>query len=203
MPSDRTAQNAPEQEMPTASGAVRPLRPDEVKQTLAVRLVPTIDKIRQLSTKFGLRPYRVFLVHVQWTGERIGLGTPIEISRREVQPTPRIRDMSSTIEMLSAFGRLEEGAITVDKISPLWSEDDLLGATPDLIETSLPRAGKHNCEFFWEVQENRPVSPPPVPRRYAPASTPTLSRGGMSWRMVLTKQSVNRTRNQQFKRSEA
>ena len=204
MPNDRTAQNAPEQDQPTVTGSVRPLRTDEVRGTLAVRLVPTVDKIRQLATSFGVRPYRVFIVHVQWTGAKIGLGAPIEISRREVLPTPRIRDLTSTVEVLSTFGRLEEGGISIDKISPLWSEDDLMGKTPDLTDPTLPRGGKHNCDCFWEVQENRGVCPAPIVRQYSPPSVaPTLSRGGMSWRVVLTKRAVNRSRQQTSSRTEA
>lgn len=197
---DRTDQNAPEQEKPTVSGAVRPLRTDEVRQTLAVSLGPVVDEIRQLATDFGIRPYRVFLIHVRWSGGKIGVGTPQEISRREILPTPKVRDMTNTVEVLSAFGRLEEGAVAVEKISAKWSEDDLLGKTPDLTDPAVPRAGRHECDFFWEIQENRGVIPPPVPRQYVPGAVPTLSRGGMAWRITLTKRAVNRSRQQTFDR---
>ena len=83
MAGDRTNQNDPAADLPEAAGAVRPLRPDEVKASLMSRLVPNIDKIRQIATSLGLRPYRVFLVHILWTGDRIGEGQPTEISRRD------------------------------------------------------------------------------------------------------------------------
>ena len=198
MPTDRAAQNAPEQDQPVLSGVVRPLRTDEMGRTLAVRLTPTVDKLRQLLTGFGVRAYRVFMVHVQWSGEAIGRGNPNEIARREILPTPRVRELSSTAEVLSAFGRLEEGGIAIDKITASLAEDDLMGHTPDLVDPANPRAGKRNVEFFWEVMENRPVFPTPVPRRYVPGAAPTLSRGGMGWRVNLTKQSVDRSRQQQM-----
>ena len=203
MAGDRTQQNDPAAELPEAAGAVRPLRPDEVKESLMSRLVPQIDKIRQIATEIGLRPYRVFIVHILWTGDRIGEGQPQEISRREILPTPRIRDMSATTEVLSSFGRVEEGGIVVDRISAKFSEDDLMGKTPDLTDPALPRGGKHNCDFFWEVQENRGVSPAPVVRQYVPAAAPSLSRGGMSWRVPLSKRAVNRSRQQTSSRTEA
>ena len=197
---DRTQQNDPAADMPEAAGSVRPLRRDEVKSSLMNRLVPNIDKIRQLPVNLGLRPYRVFMVHILWSGERIGEGQPQETSRREILPTPRIRDMSATSEVLSAFGRTEEGGIVVDRISAKFSEDDLMGATPDLIEPAMPRTGKRNGDFFWEVQESRPGTPNPIPRRYVPSGTPTLMRGGLHWRVPLNKQMVNRSRNQTMDR---
>jgi len=200
MVADRTQQNDPAAELPEAAGFVRPLRHDEVRASLMSRLVPSIDKIRQIATDLGLRPYRVYLIHILWSGDRVGDGHPEEISRREILPTPRIRDMSATTEVLSQFGRVEEGGILVDRISAKFSEDDLMGATPDLIDSDSPRTGKRNAEFFWEVQENRPGCPNPPPRRFAPAGAPTLMRGGLSWRLPLTKQMVNRSRHQTMDR---
>ena len=200
MAGDRTNQNDPAADLPEAAGAVRPLRSDEVKASLMSRLVPNIDKIRQIATSLGLRPYRVFLVHMLWSGDRIGDGQPQEISRREILPTPRIRDMSATTEVLSSFGRVEEGGIVVDRISAKFSEDDLMGVTPDLLDPALLRTGKRNGDFFWEVQESRPGFPNPMPRRYAPSGTPTLMRGGLHWRIPLAKQMVNRSRNQTMDR---
>ena len=200
MAGDRTQQNDPAAELPEAAGAVRPLRPDEVKESLMSALVPQIDKIRQIATSLGLRPYRVFIVHILWTGDRIGEGQPQEISRREILPTPRIRDMSATTEVLSSFGRVEEGGIVVDRISAKFSEDDLMGVTPDLLDPALLRTGKRNGEMFWEVQENRPGFVQAMPRRYVPSGTPTLMRGGLHWRVPLAKQMVNRSRNQTMDR---
>jgi hypothetical protein len=167
------------------------------------RLQPAIDRVRQIPTDLGLRPYRVFLIHVLWSGERIGEGQPQEISRHEILPTPRVRDMASTSEVLSAIGRVEEGGIVVDRISAKYSEDDLMGATADMIDPAAPRTGKRNAEFFWEVRENRPTQPSTIPRRYIVASTPTLMRGGLHWRVALNKVMVNRNRQQGFDRKQA
>jgi hypothetical protein len=203
MAGDRTQQNDPAAELPELAGSVRPLRPDEVKRSLMSTLSPVIDNIRQIAVQLGLRPYRVFIVHVLWTGVKVGDGNPLEISRREILPTPRIRDMSATTEVLSAFGRVEEGGIVIDRISAKYSEDDLTGKTPDLIDPAMPRTGKRNGEYFWEVQENRPGFPRTLPRRYVHAAAPTLMRGGSHWRIPLNKQNVDRSRNQTFDRRQA
>ena len=195
MASDRTPQNAPENELPQLAGAVRPLRPDQLRQTLASKLVPIVDKIRQLSTTFGTRPYRVFLVHVLWSGGRIGAGTPAEVSRREILPTPKVVDLSSTVEMISAFGRTEDGSVVVEEISDKFSEDDLMGGTPDLVDAANPNTGRSNAEFFWETQEQRNTSPVPVVRHYVPAGAPTR-KPPMGWRISLNKRDADRTRPQ-------
>ena len=111
--------------------------------------------------------------------------------------------MSATTEVLSAFGRVEEGGIVVDRISAKFSEDDLTGKTPDLIDPAITRTGKRNGEYFWEVQENRPGFPKTIPRRYLHAAAPTLMRGGSQWRIPLNKQNTDRSRNQTFDRRQA
>ncbi len=191
MASDRTPQNAPEAEIPQLAGAVRPLRQDEIRRTLAAKLVPTVDKLRQLSTTFGCRPYRVFLVHVLWSGGRVGSGTPSEIGRREILPTPYVIDLSSTTELLSPFGRTEDGSAIVDQISEKFSEDDLMGGTPDLADPASPYTGRPGAEFFWEVRESRDTSPAPVARHYVPAGAPTR-KPPMGWRITLTKRDADR-----------
>jgi hypothetical protein len=188
-------------EISAEGGAVYPVEPGQM--TLAERLVETVDRIRQLNTSLGLRPYRVFLIHVQWSGAKIGLGQPKEISRREILPTPRVRDISSTSEVYTNMGRVEEGGVVIDEVSARFSEDDLMGKTSDLLDPAAPRSGQKNAEFFYEVVESRAIAPNPIPRRYTPSAVPTLNRGNCSWRIVLSKVMANRSRQQTFDRQEA
>lgn len=200
MAADRVPQFQPAADLLEQTGTVRPLPAQQVNQSLAGRLVPVVDRIRQINTRLGLRPYRVFLVHVQWSGAQIGLGSPQEISRREILPTPRVRDISSTSEVYTNMGRVEEGGVVIDQVSAKWAEDDLMGRTPDLLDPAVPRSGKRNAEFFYEVVENRATMPNPIPRRYTPSAAPTLSRDGFAWRVVLSKVMANRSRQQTFDR---
>jgi hypothetical protein len=191
---DRTKSGTPLAELPEVTGQVRPERPGE-GLPLAVRLVPIVDRIRQLNTRFGIRPYRVFLVHLQWSGNRIGDGTPWELSRKEILPTPKVIDMSSTQEILRFAGLTEEGTVRITEISAKYTEDDLMGRTPDLIDPEMPRTGLRNCEFFWELVERRPSNPPSVPRRYVPSAVPMLGRDQFEWTVTVTKVSADRPRN--------
>jgi hypothetical protein len=178
-----------------ADGVVRPLQPRDVPQTLAAQLTPLVDQLRQLAVDFGVRPYRAYLVHVAWTGNSVGDGSAVETSRREILPTPRVRDMGGLGEILESFGTTEAGSLTVDRISARFSEDELMGLTPDLLDPVLPRTGARNREFFWIIQENRPSCPPGRPRRFIPAAAPTLLRAGMEWRITLKKQELDPARN--------
>jgi hypothetical protein len=182
---------------------VRPLRPNEAATTFAAQMTPIVDELRQLATDFGIRPYRVFLVHIQWSGTRLGEGTPTEISRRELLPTPRVRDLGSTNEVLRSVGLAESGSLFVDQISAKYAEDDLMGRTPDLQDPAMPRTSTRNVDFFWEVQEFRPGQPPAVPRRYVPANAPTLKKDGFQWAVSLAKQDFDRSRQQTFDRRSA
>jgi hypothetical protein len=106
-----------------------------------------------------------------------------------------VTDISATTEVLRPFGLTEEGGLIIDQVSPRYTEDDLMGRTPDLQELDLPRTGLPNAEFFWEVTESRPSEPPSVRRQYKPASVPMLARDGFHWKVILTKTDYDPGRN--------
>lgn len=191
MPNDRVPQG-PLVDLPEQTRAVRPLTPWE--QSLASRLVPVVDRISQLRTRFGLRPYRVFLVHIMWTGGRSGRGDAQVISRREILPTPRVTDMTGTTQIMRSIGLSEEGGILIDQISVKYAEDDLTGRTPDMADPAQPLTGRPDVEFAYEVQEWRTAVPEPARRYYVPSSVPMLSKGGFQWKVVLTKRDYNPSR---------
>ncbi len=87
-----------------------------------------VDNARQLLTNFGLRPYRVFVLTVAWTGDQYGQGQVFIKRVREILPTPKVSDLSSIQRMSTTAGIHEEGRITVSEISINdWTEDELLG----------------------------------------------------------------------------
>ena len=191
MPDDRTLPSYVPAELPEKQG--RFTKEPQGARNLAVSLGPAVDRIRQLATDLGVRPYRVWLVHHKWPGKK-GLGVPHEISRREILPRPKIQDMAATAFTMAAYGLTEVGGIVIDQISAKYSEDDLLGRTPDMKDNVEPRTNLRTVEFFYEVQETRPTQPPPQPRRYVVAGVPMLNRSGMHWRVALTKQDYNTDR---------
>jgi hypothetical protein len=185
---ERTKSGTPEAELPEIAGDLRPPSADGMRRTLVGELMPVVDEIRELASEFGIRPYRCSLVHVRWTGGERGAGDPVELSRVEVLPVPRLRDMDATTEILGATGLSEAGGVVVDRISARYTEDDLMGrrmselADPMAARTNLP-----DVEFYWEIQESRASDPPPPRRRYVPRAVPMLSRDGLHWRVALSK----------------
>lgn len=195
MGTDRINSGDPRAELPEASGRLRPPFPQQEPNTLAGRLVPVADRMRNLYARFGLAIYRVYIVHAYWTGAKRGLGDPIIASRREILPVPRVRDLNAVRRNLRATGLTEEGDIIIDRISGKYAEDDLTGRTPDNIDPEIPRTSLRTVEYWYEVVENRPSNPKPVPRRFSPpVATPMLSRGGFAWTIILTKQGTDRSR---------
>jgi hypothetical protein len=192
VPADHIESGILYQELPEVSGRVHPNR--RPIMTLAARLVPIVDKIRQLNTDFGLRPYRVHLIHQKWSGARIGEGSSIEISRHEILPTPKVSGMSSTSEILRATGLTEEGTISVSEISARFTEDDLMGRTPDLIDPAVQRTGARNVEFFWEVSQDGPSTPLAERRRFVPNAVPVFDAGKCQWDVSLAKQDYDLSR---------
>jgi len=151
--------------------------------------VPVVDRIRSMYGTFGVHVYRVFMVHCRWTGGRRGVGDPVIVSRREITPVPRVRDLGSVRRNLITSGVAEEGDVVVDRISARYTEDDLLGHTPDMVDPEAPRTSDRAMEFWYEVVENRPSNPTPKVRRFSkPVTVPYLKRDGLQWVMTLTKQ---------------
>ena len=189
MADDRVQSGTPAADIPELAGDLRGPEPYAAPATLGFDLVGVVDSVRGIAAELGLRPYRVFLVHAVWTGSQVGEGLARVTSRREILPPPRVRDIDSVNRNVHSTGLTEEGDVVIDQISARIPEDDLTGRTPDLRDPLLPRTSKRNVEFFWEIRELRPSTPPPPARRFSPPSkVPVLSRDGMSWRVTLTKQ---------------
>lgn len=196
MPDDRTPPSTMSAEIQELSGSLQALSPAAQARSLASNLIPIVDGCRQIAADLGLRPKRVFLVHRTYPSGTRGLGLPKVISEREILPVPKVIDMSGTSLVMRAAGLGEDGGITIEAISAKYSEDDLLGLTPDLTSVVDPMTGADNVEFFWEVRETRATTPVPQPRRYVPSGVPELRPGGCEWKVTLTKQDGNRERSE-------
>lgn len=192
---DRVSSGDPRAELPELSQRLRPPEPARMPQTLAGRLVPVADKLRNLKARFGIRPYRVFMVHATWTGGKRGVGNQVITSRREILPVPRVREIDSVARALRATGLTEEGDLVIDEISAKFAEDDLTGRTPDLVNPENLRTSRSDVEFWYEVQEARASAPTVIRRFSPPVRTPSLSRDGLQWKVTLTKQGEDRGRN--------
>lgn len=200
MPIDRDQTDTPEADLPEMGHELDGPPRGLYRETLASDLVDIVDEIRQLNSEFGIRPYRVFMIHSQWTGGEVGVGQEQITSRIEILPTPRLKGMDSLSTIVDPTGLTEDGSVDVDQISARYTEDDLTGRTPDLNDPNLPRTSAGAVDFYWEVHENRGQTPNTVLRRFNPKGVPHLSRDGFQWRIALVKQDYDRGRNGETER---
>lgn len=170
-----------------------PLTKTELKGTLTAKLSPIADKIRTVAVKLGLRPYRVFLVRMRWTGGERGRGIEEVVEWNEVWPPPRIsiQDQAKPggiLRDLTSWGMLEEGTVVVSGISLSYSEDQLLGIRedgPGIGMTDIPK----NEEFYWEIREDGSSTLGPRRRRFHPDDAP--ARKPLGWQVSLRKSEKN------------
>lgn len=175
----------------------RPLTPQQARKTLAHRLGPRVDRLRQISTRFGLRPYRVFLTWTHAQGALAGRGDESLIARVEILPTPRVTDMSALARRPWSVGQLPEGTVRVDRVSVLFTADNLSGLVipsdpprrvPDgrrVGGTELVPSTDPQTDFFYEVVEDGRGDDPPRRDRFRLYGQPYRDAGAVSWVVLL------------------
>lgn len=161
----------------------------QIQNSLARKFVPLADSLRDLFTKFGLRPYVVRMVRVRWNGIERGVGLPQVESETIVEPTPKLSDYTALTELVQPIGLDEQGGIVLSEISGRYTEFQLRGLKDD--ETELPP----NVEFFYEVEFPRPDGQPATKRRFFNRSAPEYNSGALQWTLRLEKASADRQLN--------
>ena len=123
------------------------LDPESYRRTLAQKLSGNrlVDPLRDLLTRFGLRPYEVRVVRLRWSGGARGEGEPFVEREWPILPTPKIDGLDGLTESIEGPGVQETGTATVTKISTEYSEEDLRG----LLKGELQFPG--DSEAFWEI----------------------------------------------------
>lgn len=150
-------------------------------RTVVDKLGRKVDKVRQLATLLGARPYRVFLVHEAWTGEERGEGERKEVRRVEILPTPRVANLDALTRNPFRAGVFPVGTLRIDEISTSYREDQLVGI-------DYPKAGEDevpgNVEFCWElVPDGRDGDV--RPQRYRLGTQPNFAADNVMWEVVL------------------
>lgn len=203
---------------------LKPLFPHEVNDTVTECLIEAADCIRQIATDFGLRPYRVFLVWIEWTADEnddgfirdeeldlddkeVGVGRPVLLQEIEILPTPLVR-VAGISKRQDAVGLTESGSISITEISARFREDVLMGLLPQYRHEEYPETLRKGVEFFWEIREDRPtgyvsqgyVGCPDrqdlesVRRRFHVAGTPNREADNFQWVVQLTRADGERNR---------
>lgn len=154
---------------------------DTLRRAIAPRLIPLMDRMRNLYTRFGLRNIRVFLVRTAWTEGNRGEGAEALLSEIEILPTPQVSDLSALQEIVRPVGQTEVGSISISGISARFTEDQLAGLDPD----GAPPSGDQ--QFYYETETVRLDGKPGERRRFTLSGVPTLSTSGLGWTVELTR----------------
>lgn len=178
-------------------GKIGPLTPEQAKKTLANKLGPLADRLRQKNTKFGIRPHRVFLTWTKFGGDERGEGHEKLLARLELLPTPRVDSLDSVTFSFFHAGTLPVGSIRVSEISvAAYTEDTLRGlkvpsgAYLDPAMTQIPEP----YDFFYEVVEDGRGDDEPARERYRLLNRPFRRAGKVDWTLMLERTSPDRTR---------
>lgn len=162
---------------------------DRLRHSLAQKLIPVVDRARDIQTQLGLRPYRVQIIKTRWSGTTRGRGVEQVVSELEILPTPFVVDMRSLSEVVTAVGVNEEGMVQLQKISGRYSEEMLLGIGSD----GNPVAPNENV--YYEIEFFRRDGGLSEKRRFVIDSTPTYLAGQVEWQITLVSANENRDRS--------
>ena len=168
-----------------------PLTAERARRSLAHRLGKRVDRIRQLATRLGIRPYRVFLVWTKFTGEERGEGNEGLIKRLEILPTPKLIDLSNVTFSPVAVGTLPIGAIRLERVSVSFTEDVLMGRQVPEAHEVPPEP----YDFFYEVVEDGRGDNPAERKKFRMVGTPHRHAGGVHWRLTLERISEDMKRD--------
>jgi hypothetical protein len=158
-----------------------PPSPFDYNNTLAAKLGPCIDAIRGINAAMGLRPYRVFRVHTQWSGTVSGEGVETVLDITELLPVPKVQSMANLRSQLQSIGITEVGDITLTEVSTKYDEFFLRGWQPS--GEAYPR----NESVYWEIYFMRADGTDHLRRRFICVGVPTLEPGNVQWTVNLTR----------------
>lgn len=175
------SQPNPRFETPNDDPQLKPL--DEPSRSLVEEMAPVVDEMRQMVVDFGFRPYRVWLVRVQWSEGEIGRGEAIIVQEREFLPTPFF-DSSPVYSRFTSGGKVDQGNVTLREVSPRYTEDEIWG-------WFAPERGQ---QVFIEVRHDKRDGETER-RRFAVVGQPWRNAKDWSWVVRMTTEQQARERN--------
>jgi len=162
-------------------------------RTLGRKLIATADMLRDQFTRFGLRPFKMRVVRVRWSGGHRGVGTAVIECTQDILPTPRIMDMAGLTEIVHPIGLDEDGAIMVTEISGRFSDEDLRFARSD----GAPLGPDE--EVWYEIEFPRTDGKPGDLRRFFLRAAPMYYADRFQWNLRLEKAHSDRARNGDYR----
>lgn len=164
------------------------LSPAQFAQSLARRLIPVADSLRDLRVRFGLRPYRVRVMRTRWTGGQRGIGEEVVSAEMEILPTPLVQDLSALAEVVEPVGLLEVGSVSISEVSGRYTEEQLRGLD---IDGTPPAADE---QVWYEIEFPRSDGQKGERRRFFLGSTPNYAAARFEWTFRLDRSHEGRSR---------
>lgn len=178
---------------------IDPLAPGKAGASLASRLGVVADRARQLNTKFGIRPYRVFLVWTRFDGAESGEGYEVLMRRTEILPTPKVDSLDNVAFSPWHAGVLQVGSLKVSEVSTVSFGEDVLRGFDTTLIPDLGLCGPSPTipepwDFFYEVVEDARGGDCPERPRYRLANVPFRKAESQEWVFTLERSSRERSR---------
>lgn len=163
----------------------------DLSRTLGRKLIDTVDTLRDIPVRFGLRTYEVHVIRTRWTGGERGLGQEVTISDTPILPTPLLTSLDGVSRVVNIVGLDEIGTVRVEQISGRYSENFLSG------NDSEGNGQDADTQFFYEIQFPTPgtVSDGAPRRRFFPAAAPNYDASKFAWNITLQRSHVDRLDN--------
>lgn len=180
--------------------SIRPLRPGEAGRSLASRLAPVADRVRQINTRMGTRPYRVFLNWTRWGGEERGQGYERLMQRAEILPTPLVQSLDNVLFSPWHAGILQSGSLKLSEVSVVAYGEDVLRGLDQKLIPGLDLCGGNPgipepWDFFYEVVEDGRAGSMPDRPRFRLANVPFRNAEKMQWELTLERTDRQRKRD--------
>lgn len=153
--------------------------------SLVEEMAETVDAMNQLAVDFGVRPYEVWSVVVRWSGGERGRGAPSVVWEQPFLPVPKLSGVAEVNRDLRAGGAAYRGSPRLEKLSPRYTEDDILQL--------FPRELAPGEEHFIEARLDGRGGSRGVRSRYVVSGKP--ERRSFDWTVRLTKQDPDRERD--------
>jgi hypothetical protein len=163
--------------------------PDTLRGSLAQRLVPVVDRVRDLNTSLGMRPYRVRIVRTRWAGGRRGVGVESVVFEIDILPTPKVVDLNTLQEMVTPVGVTEIGLVQLQEVSGRYSEDFLVGV--DASGSPVPDSD----DVYYEIEWIRADGKQTDRHRFTLAVVPYYAATKVQWTLTLDAQLEKRRRD--------
>lgn len=159
-----------------------------IATTLVRKLVPTVDRLRDLNTKFGVRPYVVHVVRTRWSGGARGMGLEVVVQDVALLPTPRATDLTGLTLQVENIGSIEAGSLRISEISASYTEDQLSGRDAN----GNPPGPEEQVYYEVYLPGSDGTFTSGKRRRFTIRSAPWYAAGKVQWQVMLERAAGDR-----------